>query len=55
MSTVLTTAIGHNKVVIDAIKPLDRAFPTRIRVPPEAMEGLRLEDWIDYWTGRSVV
>lgn len=55
MSTTFTTAMGHNKVVIDATKPLDRAFPTRFRVPPEAMENIRLDEWIDNWNGRKVV
>lgn len=55
MSTTFTTAMGHNKLVIDATKPLDRAFPTRFRVPPAAMEGLRLEEWIDNWNGREAV
>jgi len=54
MSTTFTTAMGHNKVVIDATKPLDRAFPTRFRVPPAAMEDVRLEDWIDNWNGKGV-
>jgi len=44
--TMFTTAQGHNKVVIDATRPMDRAFPKRFRVPPSAMERIKLEDWI---------
>jgi UbiD family decarboxylase len=44
--TMFTTAQGHNKVVIDATRPMDKAFPKRFRVPPSAMGRINLDDWI---------
>lgn len=44
--TVFTTAMGHNKIVIDATKPLDRAFPERFRIPESAMQRIKLDEWI---------
>ncbi len=41
-----TTAMGHGKVIIDATRPLDIAFPERLRVPEEAMAGIKLEEWL---------
>lgn len=38
----ITTA----KLLIDATKPVNRAFPERVRVPQEALERVRLEDYI---------
>jgi len=46
LSTAFTTAQGHNKVIIDATKPLDRAFPERFRVPPEVMDNIDLTEWL---------
>ena len=48
MWTQFTVAAGHNKVVIDATKPLDRAFPGRINIPANVMDRIKLEDWIKY-------
>ncbi len=42
-----TTAMGNSKMIIDATKPLDIAFPTKFKVPPEAMESVRLDEWIE--------
>ncbi|HWP35505.1 MAG TPA: UbiD family decarboxylase [Thermodesulfobacteriota bacterium] len=42
------TAGGYQKVVIDATRPLDRAFPERFRVPPEAMARVKLEEWLPH-------
>ncbi|MBI4318153.1 MAG: UbiD family decarboxylase [Chloroflexi bacterium] len=42
----LATAMGHGKVIIDATRPLDIAFPAAIKVPDEAMARIKLEDWI---------
>jgi 2,5-furandicarboxylate decarboxylase 1 len=44
--TVFTTAMGHNKMIIDATKPLDKAFPEQFRVPEEAMRRIKLDEWI---------
>lgn len=41
-----TTAMGNSKLIIDATRPLDIAFPMKIKVPEDAMERIRLEDWI---------
>jgi hypothetical protein len=35
------------RVLIDATRPSHVAFPTRLRVPPEAMERVVLEEWLD--------
>ena len=48
MWTQFTTAAGHNKVVIDATKPLDRAFPGRINIPAYAMDRINLDDWVKF-------
>jgi 2,5-furandicarboxylate decarboxylase 1 len=40
-------AMDNNHVLIDATRPTHVAFPTRLRVPPEAMEAIRLEEWLD--------
>jgi len=45
-SSVFTTAWRHNKLLIDATRPLDVAFPEMFRVPPEAMERIRLDEWL---------
>ncbi len=44
--TVFTTAMGHNKMIIDATKPLDRAFPERFKIPDSAMQRIKLDEWI---------
>lgn len=43
---VLITAMGQAKVIIDATRPLDVAFPAPIRVPEEAMARIKLEEWL---------
>ena len=48
MWTQFTTAAAFNKVVIDATKPLDRAFPGRISIPAAAMERFTIEDWVKF-------
>lgn len=45
--TILHTAMGHNKVVIDATRPLDKAFPQKFKVPDHAMQKITLEDWLE--------
>ena len=44
--TQFTTSAGYNKVVIDATKPLGKAFPGRISIPSRVMDNIKLEDWI---------
>ena len=46
--TQFTTAAAYNKVVIDATKPIGKAFPGRIRIPPAAMDRIKLEDWVKF-------
>lgn len=48
--------LGSSRVLIDATRPTHKAFPTRLRVPTEAMERVRLEEWLvpaDSKGGRS--
>jgi UbiD family decarboxylase len=40
-------AMGNDRILIDATRPTHIAFPTRLRVPPAAMDAVRLEDWLD--------
>jgi UbiD family decarboxylase len=47
LDTMFTTAMGHNKVVIDATRPLDRPFPKIFRVPERALKEVLPEDWLD--------
>ena len=39
--------MDNNHLLVDATRPTHVAFPTRLRVPPEAMDAVRLEDWLD--------
>ncbi len=41
----IATTMGA-KMIIDATKPIDRAFAERINVPEEVMEKVKLKDWI---------
>jgi len=45
--TMFTTAMGHNKVVIDATRPLDRPFPTLFKVPEQVLNSVKPEQWLD--------
>ncbi len=45
--TLFNTAAGYQKVVIDATKPLDYAFPDRFKVPDDVMNTIKLEEWIN--------
>ncbi|MDT0306461.1 UbiD family decarboxylase [Streptomyces sp. DSM 44917] len=47
MPTLFTTAMGTRKVLIDATRPLDRAMPEQNRIPAEALNRVRLEDYIE--------
>lgn len=48
-------ALGASRVIVDATRPTDRAFPTRLRVPPDAIERMRIDAWLDQpeQTGRG--
>lgn len=39
--------LGSTRVLIDATRPTNIAFPTRLRVPPAAMERIVLDEWLD--------
>lgn len=40
-------ALGGSRILIDATRPTHTAFPTRLRVPPDAMAAVVLEEWLD--------
>lgn len=40
-------AAGSAKILIDATRPVDAPFSSRLRVPPEAMEAMHIEEWLD--------
>jgi len=44
---------GNTRIIIDATRPSHIAFPSRLRVPPEALERVRLEEWLDPIGGRA--
>ncbi len=48
-----TEAWGGQKMLIDATKPLDVAFPERFRMPPDVMRRIDLDEWIEQG-GRSI-
>ncbi len=43
----LTHDIRGSKMIIDATKPVDRPFARKVNVPDEALDRIRLEDFID--------
>ncbi len=45
--------LGSTRVLIDATRPTNIVFPTRLRVPPEATERMNLNDWLDEVPGRA--
>jgi UbiD family decarboxylase len=40
-------AMDNDRIVIDATRPTDIAFFSRLRVPPAAMDAMRVEDWLE--------
>ncbi len=44
---LFTTHMLYQKLIIDATRPLDIAFPTMARVPESAMKRIRLEDFME--------
>jgi 2,5-furandicarboxylate decarboxylase 1 len=39
--------IGSGRLIIDATKPSHVAFPTRLKVPDDALSKVKLEEWLD--------
>jgi UbiD family decarboxylase len=46
-TNVFTSAMQNQKILIDATKPLDVAFPERFRMPPDVMRRIKLDEWIE--------
>jgi UbiD family decarboxylase len=44
---VFTSAWQGSRMLIDATKPLDVAFPEKYRMPPDVMERINLDEWIE--------
>jgi 2,5-furandicarboxylate decarboxylase 1 len=44
---VFTSAFQGQRILIDATKPLDVAFPDRFRMPPDVMRRINLDEWIE--------
>lgn len=47
INTVFTSSFGFNKLIIDATRPMDVAYPSIIKVPDEAMKRVKLDEWVD--------
>jgi len=45
--------LGSTRVLIDATRPTHIAFPTRLRVPPDAMARVVLDEWLDRASDRG--
>ena len=45
--------LGSTRVLIDATRPTHIAFPTRLRVPEDAMARVVLDEWLDDATART--
>ncbi len=45
--TVFTTSFGFNKLIIDATRPLHVAYPAVIKVPDNAMNQIKLDEWVN--------
>jgi UbiD family decarboxylase len=39
--------LGTRRLMIDATRPTHRAFPTRLRVPADAMDRIKPDEWIE--------
>jgi len=46
-STIFTSEMGADKVIIDATKPLTKPVPPRFQVPSKALEAMDLQAWLD--------
>src|SRR5579875_979525 len=45
--SVFTSAFQDTRILIDATRPLHVAFPEKFRMPPEVMQRIKLEEWIE--------
>lgn len=45
--SVFNTEMGYSKMIIDATRPLDKPFPVMFRVPGQALDAVRPEEWLD--------
>ncbi|HZU07264.1 MAG TPA: UbiD family decarboxylase [Chloroflexota bacterium] len=45
---VFTSAFQGQRILIDATRPLDVAFPEKFRMPPEVMQRIKLDEWIEW-------
>jgi UbiD family decarboxylase len=45
--SVFTSAFQDTRILIDATRPLHVAFPEKFRLPPEVMQRIKLEEWIE--------
>lgn len=39
--------LGSSRLIVDATRPTHTAFPTRLKVPDDAMARVQLEEWLD--------
>jgi 2,5-furandicarboxylate decarboxylase 1 len=39
--------LGSTRVLIDATRPTNVVFPTKLRVPPDAVARMNPSDWLD--------
>ncbi len=44
---VFTSAFQGSRILIDATKPLDVAFPEKYRMPEDVMRRIKLDEWIE--------
>jgi 2,5-furandicarboxylate decarboxylase 1 len=44
---VFTSAFQGQRILIDATRPLDVAFPEKYRMPPDVMQRIKLDEWIE--------
>lgn len=49
--SVFTTAMRRGKLLIDATRSHEAAFPSRLAVPPDVMARIKLEEWLDEVSG----
>jgi UbiD family decarboxylase len=52
-TSVFTSAFQHSKVIIDATRPSHVAFPEKFAVPQEALDRMRLEDYLPQLFGNT--
>lgn len=47
MGRVGDRSMGNNRVIIDATRPTDHAFFSKLQVPKEALDAMVIEEWLD--------